>query len=64
MITRDVEKELLRLNINYTYIRTGKLLKELMEEGLVEMEERESKTTKRKYYLWKFPALNPSKKVK
>lgn len=52
MITMDVEKELLKINLKYDFKRTGMLLRELVNEGLVKMEERVSKKTGRRYFLW------------
>ncbi len=58
MITSDVEKCLLLLNVSYDFKRTGMLLKELASEGLLEMEERMSKNN-RMYHLWKFLPVAP-----
>ncbi|MFX0171339.1 MAG: hypothetical protein ACFE9L_05415 [Candidatus Hodarchaeota archaeon] len=63
MITMDVEKELLKLNISYDFKKTGMLLKELAAEKLIGMEERISKN-QRTYRFWKFPALNPAQSGK
>jgi len=57
MITMDVEKTLLQHNLTFDYKRCGMLLKQLADDNLIEMEERTSKIG-RKYYLWKFPAVN------
>jgi hypothetical protein len=62
MITMHVEKELLRLNIKYPYMRTGALLRELNSAGLIEMEERVGKKSKRPYFLWKFPKASETAK--
>lgn len=52
MITMDVEKTLLKINIKYDFKRTGMLLRELANEGLIKLEERTSKKSGRQYYLW------------
>ena len=54
MITMDVEKEIMRHNIYYNYMKTGRYLREMAEQGLIKMEERIAKKSKNKYYLWKF----------
>lgn len=52
MITMDVEKTLLKINLKYDFKRTGMLLRELANEGLIKLEERTSKKSGRQYYLW------------
>ena len=54
MITMDVEKEIMRHNIYYNYMKTGRYLREMAEQGLIKMEERIAKKSKNRYYLWKF----------
>jgi hypothetical protein len=52
MITMDVEKALLKVNLKYDFKRTGMLLRELANEGLIKLEEITSKKSGRRYYLW------------
>ena len=58
-ITRDVEKELLQMNISYDFKRTGLLLKELAGENMIGMEEKLSRNN-RKYFIWAWPSKNDS----
>ncbi len=63
LITMNIEKEIMRHNIFYNYMNTGRLLKEMADQGLVEMEERVAKKSGYRYYLWKFTGTdNPKKK--
>lgn len=64
MITMSIEIEIMHHNIYYYYTRTGRLLKEMEEQGLVEMEERVAKKSGYRYYLWKFDCKDNSKKSK
>lgn len=43
LITMNIEKEVMCHNIYYNYTRTGRMLKEMADKGLVEMEERVAK---------------------
>lgn len=64
MITMNIEKEIMRHNIYYNYTRTGRLLREMAEQGLVEVEERVAKKSGFRYYLWKFTCGDDPKKSK
>lgn len=64
MITMNIEKEIMRHNIYYNYTRTGRMLREMADQGLVEMEERIAKKSGFRYYLWKFTCGDDPKKRK
>jgi len=50
----DVEKAIMRHNIYYKYMKTGRMLREMVDQGFIEMEERIAKKSKNRYFLWKF----------
>ncbi|MHA1978571.1 MAG: hypothetical protein ACW98F_11030 [Candidatus Hodarchaeales archaeon] len=54
MITIQIQKEIMRTNIFYNYMQTGRMLREMADLGLVELEERVAKKSKYHYFLWKF----------
>ncbi|MHA2224445.1 MAG: hypothetical protein ACXAC8_04535 [Candidatus Hodarchaeales archaeon] len=59
MITGDVPKIFLNQNIEYDFKRTSVLLKELVDAGFLELEDRISRNNRR-YTVWKFSkAVNP-----